>query len=1436
MLLLSYSSFAQCTTAAATWNDLNTAGGAPCFDGTTCAITDPDFTSFGIGIYGSEAYLLDNVQAGAQYVFSMCTGVGAGSWIPAITIVAPSGAVDAFNLGTSGNFAANCSLAWTASESGTYRIVIHRTGDACGTAFNTDNGNPTVSCGAVPASCGPPPACDAGNLNTSASPVNLCPGQTYALSTDGSESTPGGFGVAFFAEAGAAGGPFNGQADQSFVITGVGSFPYTVSNDPSGLLSANNMPLLTGQWTLLNFAYSNPANATGSICSSSYPDTVVVNFLNANNPLCCFAEAGTIVANQNPACLVNGSATLSVTTGTAPTVPTGYLVTYGLVDANGVVQEINASGSFSVTALGDYSIHTLVYNPNTLNIGLFVPGFITLAQVNSQLIQGGGSACAALDLTGASFQVIVCGAPNNLCPDAIAVSCGATVTGSTIGADNSDNPGTCGTDLSSAPGVWYVYAGTGQVVTASLCGSSYDTKIGVVSGSCGSFTCVAGNDDLCGLQSQVSFLANTGVNYYIYVTGYLANEGDFTLAISCVEPPVNNSCAGAITIGCGANVSGSTANATPEPGLITCVTSLNTAGGVWYRLSGTGTDVTVSLCGSTYDTKLGVFEGSCGSLACVTGNDDFCDLQSEVTLSTSVGTDYYIYVTGFLSEVGDFTLTTTCACDADAGTLIADNPVSCLTAGTADLTAVVNATPVVPNGFQTLYVLTEGAGLVIIDAAATPQFTVTAGGNYTIHTLVFDPTTLDVGSVQFGVTTGFDVNGLLIQGGGTICGSLDVAGAAFVVEAPFAGTLSVSNPQTCLINGSGTVNASVNGDAVIPAGYTVVYGLANTAGVLEQIGSTPVFNVTATGNYTVHTLVYDPNTLDISLFVPGLVTVSMVQGMVNTTCASLDAVGVSITVIACAQCDANAGTITAVASEVCLENGSATVSAVWNNNGNVPSGYLVAYVLTQGSGLTVVDVNTVAPTFTVSASGLYTIHTLVFDPLTGGPLLGVSTGYQANDLLIQGGGVICGSLDVAGAPIQVTDCPVCEAFAGNINPTQSQICLVNGNATLTGLPQGNAFVPAGFQTVFVLTQGPGLVIVNASATPTFQVNAVGQYTIHTLVYDPATLDLGLVQFGVTTGFDVHALLEQGGGSICGSLDVGGAAFNVISCQQPCAGVTAGALITSSPLVCLFNGTAVLAATHTVNPTYPIGYEVLYVLTEGAGLNIIATSNFPAFTVTTGGNYTIHTLVYDPLTLDPASATTGFDVNGLLLQGGGNICGALDVSGAAIFVPAQPSTVGVLLNVGDSLYLQNAQSAIGFQWFFNGNPIPGATNSWYVIQESGNYQVQYTGQNGCIQSSATLPFTYSGGNISVGEQSVFRSVVLFPNPNNGQFSIRGELNNATDVSIIVMDVTGRQVMPAVVLNGAQNFTQAIDVTAVANGFYFVRVQANEGEMTIRFAKQ
>ncbi|HRH69493.1 MAG TPA: T9SS type A sorting domain-containing protein, partial [Flavobacteriales bacterium] len=141
---------------------------------------------------------------------------------------------------------------------------------------------------------------------------------------------------------------------------------------------------------------------------------------------------------------------------------------------------------------------------------------------------------------------------------------------------------------------------------------------------------------------------------------------------------------------------------------------------------------------------------------------------------------------------------------------------------------------------------------------------------------------------------------------------------------------------------------------------------------------------------------------------------------------------------------------------------------------------------------------------------------------------------------------ICASLDVAGAAFNVDNCEEeCTADARTISPDEFIVCRQGGSATLTGVPAGNAVVPAGYQTIYVLTRGQGLVIAGVSTTPAFVVNQLGLWRIHTLVYDPATLDLSGVVPGQTTGFDVNALLIQGGGSICASLDVQGAPFIVV---------------------------------------------------------------------------------------------------------------------------------------------------------------------------------------------------------------------------------------------------------------------------------------------------
>jgi hypothetical protein len=108
---------------------------------------------------------------------------------------------------------------------------------------------------------------------------------------------------------------------------------------------------------------------------------------------------------------------------------------------------------------------------------------------------------------------------------------------------------------------------------------------------------------------------------------------------------------------------------------------------------------------------------------------------------------------------------------------------------------------------------------------------------------VYDPQTLDLGIVQLGVTTGFDVNGLLIQGGGAICASLDVAGAPVIVEIctglselGAAGSLVYPNPSMGDFMVSLGVDAVVVVELLDMSGRTVyTEQRMNTANVPMQV-------------------------------------------------------------------------------------------------------------------------------------------------------------------------------------------------------------------------------------------------------------------------------------------------------------------------------------------------------------------------------------------------------------------------------------------------------------------------------------------------------------------------------------------------------------------------------------------------------------------------
>ncbi len=250
------------------WNDFNTAfGGAPCDDGTGCPFNE--ITAF--QVYAAEAYAINNFMAGGEYAFSICNGVGGNNWVADFTIIAPSGAVDAFGAGDGDG----CTITWTASESGTYLIVINEEGQCGGgTNTSTNNGYPALTC-ISGAPCEPVvTTCNAGTLTTTGT-VSICDAAgTFDLTTEmDTVPTGGGFGWFFSPQLGGTGG-LSGE----FIVTNADT-AVTYNSDLNGLLSGapNPYPVLSGPWVMKGATYSDTSDPFNSICSTT-SDSLIVYF------------------------------------------------------------------------------------------------------------------------------------------------------------------------------------------------------------------------------------------------------------------------------------------------------------------------------------------------------------------------------------------------------------------------------------------------------------------------------------------------------------------------------------------------------------------------------------------------------------------------------------------------------------------------------------------------------------------------------------------------------------------------------------------------------------------------------------------------------------------------------------------------------------------------------------------------------------------------------------------------------------------------------------------------------------------------------------------------------------------------------------------------------------------------------------------------------
>lgn len=373
-------------------------------------------------------------------------------------------------------------------------------------------------------------------------------------------------------------------------------------------------------------------------------------------------------------------------------------------------------------------------------------------------------------------------------------------------------------------------------------------------------------------------------------------------------------------------------------------------------------------------------------------------------------------------------------------------------------------------------------------------------------------------------------------------------------------------------------------------------------------------------------------------------------------------------------------------------------------------------------------------------------------------------------------------------------------------------CVGGSPFTLTGSPTGGVFSGNGvsggqFQpsaagigshdVTYTYATANGC---SGTATETVQVYNQPNVSISTSASQPVQLCQGqTATLTATPGYSNYTWSNSANGA---SIVVGsGGTYSVtVSDANGCQGTSSGVLVTVNPV-----------PSPTINANGPLqfcqGGSVL--LSTQAGFGSYSWSNGGtniSTTAITGGQYTV-------------TVTNQFLCSG---------------TSAPVTVNVLNAQQAQIYNVGDSMYISPSGNA-SVQWFLNGSPIPGATGPYHLGTESGNYTAQYTDANGCTGNTWTLEFTYSGGNIGLEEQGIFSLLDLYPNPGRGQFVVRGAMPSNVDVHIAVTDMLGRILMPDVFLNTTDQFNQEFDISAFANGVYFVRIRVSDSVFTVRYIK-
>jgi len=244
-----------------------------------------------------------------------------------------------------------------------------------------------------------------------------------------------------------------------------------------------------------------------------------------------------------------------------------------------------------------------------------------------------------------------------------------------------------------------------------------------------------------------------------------------------------------------------------------------------------------------------------------------------------------------------------------------------------------------------------------------------------------------------------------------------------------------------------------------------------------------------------------------------------------------------------------------------------------------------------------------------------------------------------------------------------------------------------------------------------------------------------------------------------------------------------------SCLPPC-GINLVAIFSAPDNIC--PGSCIDFTNNSVNAT---SYQWTF---TGASINYSTDENPQNVCYPNPGNYDVSLI---------ASSANGSDTITLMNY---------------ITVYPFPAPQGILEN-GDTLF--SNQGAVSYQWYFNNVLINGATDYYYVALQSGDYNVVCTDANGC-EVEAVLNNVIAGitSPFSNGKGELVRAI---PNPTTGELVL--QTGKIKIDYIDVLTVAGKSILKF------ETGSNVIDVSALADGYYFIEIKSNDKIYRSSFVK-